>query len=471
MRKLIYLRFPRLDVYFISFSFFATLFVLFLNYESRQSGFFITNALIILICLVGLFLRPNELFSLRKIVYVFFLIFFGFIPLNDIYHENLYWGGLSMDNINYFITNIFILIGLIFFIMGCNFNIKENYNFKFNFNSDSIFIGNDLESCYKSLGILLISIFISIIIFNNYNYSYFDLLLRAKNADLICIQMDCQSQSFNSEIFDYFIRPIPFLIFLIYWVYRPQLKMRWFSTIPGLIGGILFFIAIITNAPTALPRFLVATLYIPLLLIFFRKIFFRRYIFTVTLIISLFLIFPFLDNFRYYYSPNFQLGINFDFLNSGHFDGYQNFVRAVSISLVTYGYQLLGVILFWFPRSYWPNKPEGSGFLLAHLENLSLDNISFPYIAEGYVNFGILGVSIFCIVLGLVVSRMDYVFWSKNQFYFGRFYFVLYLLSIGLLFMILRGNLLSSFAYSVSVLASYYFSFRIVNFILSCKFK
>ena len=308
-------------------------------------------------------------------------------------------------------------------------------------------------------------------IFTKYSYSYFDLLLRAKDNNLICVGINCQAPLFNSEIFDYFIRPIPFLIFLIYWSYRPQLKMCWFSTIPGLVGGVLFLIGIITNAPTALPRFLVATLYVPLLLLFFRKLFIRRYFFSASIIVALFLIFPFLDNFRYYYSPDFQLSINFDFLNAGHFDSYQNFVRVVSIGLVTYGDQLLGVILFWFPRSYWPGKPEGSGFLLAHLENLSLDNISFPYIAEGYVNFGILGVSIFCILLGFVVSRIDYVFWSKNQFDSRSFFFIPYLLSIGLLFMILRGNLLSSFAYTVGVLSSYYFSFRIVHFILRRRFR
>ena len=160
MRKLIYLRFSRLDVYSIAFSFFATLFILFINYESRQSGFFITNALIILICFLGLCLRPNEPFSLRKMVYIFFLIFFGFIPLNDISHGNLYWSGLAIDDINYFIANILILIGLIFFIIGCNLNIKNNSNS----NSNSILIGNDSESCYKSLVILLISILVSIII-------------------------------------------------------------------------------------------------------------------------------------------------------------------------------------------------------------------------------------------------------------------------------------------------------------------
>lgn len=447
----------------LAFSFFTTLFIFFFNYQSRQSSFFITNALIIFICIIGLCRRPYEYFSLKKIVYIFFIIFFGFIPLNDISQENLYWGGLNIDDTYYLITNIYIILGLLFFIIGCNIKINIKYKSKNKNYYNSIF--NELYSPYKSLLILLISILISIIIFYKYNYSFLNLLLRTKDVDLICVSTDCQSIKLNSEFFDYFIRPIPFFIFLIYWTYRPKVKMRWFSTIPGITGVILFFIAIITNSPTALPRFLVATLYIPLLLIFFRKIFYRRYIFSATLIISLFLIFPFLDNFRYYYSPGFELGINFDFLNAGHFDAYQNFVRTVSISLVTYGYQLLGVLLFWFPRVYWPGKPEGSGFLLARLENLSLDNISFPYIAEGYVNFGILGIPLFCVVLGLMVSRMDYAFWGKNQLNYREFFFTPYLLSIGLLFMVLRGNLLSSFAYSICVLFSYYFSFRIIYFL------
>lgn len=459
------MKFNKLNLFLFVFALLVALISFFLGSQGGQTEFYLSNALICLICLIGLGSMPGEPFSLKKTVFIFFLIFFGFIPLNDIANQNLYWNGASIKYNYYVTTNIYILLGLIFFIIGCRYKINVIYRSKF-FN---------LKNCtypdYKYFAILIFSFIVFIFIIREFNYSLNDILLRTKDSSLICAGVDCHEGSLTSEFFDYFIRPIPFLIFLIYWSLRPRLKMLWFSTMPGIIGIILLFLAIISAMPTAIPRFLVAALYIPLIIFLFKKIFIKKFIFTISIIGGLFIVFPFLDNFRYFYSPYFEIGINFDFLNHGHFDAYQNFVRAVSIDLITYGNQLLGAILFWFPRSYWPDKPEGTGFLLANLENLSLNNISFPLIAEGYVNFGISGVMLFCFLLGLFLSNVDRAFWRDNKYELSGLSTVPYLLSFGLLFMLLRGNLLSSLAYSVGVLASFLFCLGIIYFILKYNTK
>jgi len=43
------------------------------------------------------------------------------------------------------------------------------------------------------------------------------------------------------------------------------------------------------------------------------------------------------------------------------FDSYQNFAIVFFEDFITYERQLLGALLFWVPRSIWPNKPIGSG--------------------------------------------------------------------------------------------------------------
>jgi hypothetical protein len=129
------------------------------------------------------------------------------------------------------------------------------------------------------------------------------------------------------------------------------------------------------------------------------------------------------------------------------FDSYYNFAIIFSENIVTYGRQLLGVVFFWIPRSVWSNKPVGSGSYIADQLGFEFSNISANFFAEGYINFGLIGILLFAIVLAVLTSFMD----AKNFFDKSKsiFFTMMYLLFIGLLFFILRGDLLSSFAYTI----------------------
>lgn len=82
----------------------------------------------------------------------------------------------------------------------------------------------------------------------------------------------------------------------------------------------------------------------------------------------------------------------------GHFDSYQSILSVLNSEIITYGNQLLGVLLFWVPRSIWSNKPIGSGAFMAEITNLDFSNISMNYFAEGYINFGVFGMFLFLLV-------------------------------------------------------------------------
>ena len=117
----------------------------------------------------------------------------------------------------------------------------------------------------------------------------------------------------------------------------------------------------------------------------------------------------------------------------------------------TGGYQLLGALLFFVPRSVWPSKPEGSGNFVGAAQGQTVLNISSPLPAEGIVNFGILGLILFAVVTALICRGVDRWFLESNSA--ARLFYPFACL---LLFFMMRGDLLSSFAYTVGYTASFF---------------
>ena len=155
-------------------------------------------------------------------------------------------------------------------------------------------------------------------------------------------------------------------------------------------------------------------------------------------------------------------------LTSLDYDSWSNLMAAIKyseIESITYGRQLVGAVLFFVPRSFWPNKPVGSGHFVA--ENMLMTrysfwftNISMPFPAEGYINFGILGIILFAFILALI-SKITDKWYKYNDL---RLFFSLYV-CFHMIFMIfmLRGDLMSSFAYLVGNLLAIFFVPLILN--------
>lgn len=149
-----------------------------------------------------------------------------------------------------------------------------------------------------------------------------------------------------------------------------------------------------------------------------------------------------------------------------HYDAWANFVGAVDYvekKNIHYGSQTLGSLMFYVPRSIWPEKPISSGQLLgeylSRYYQLWFENISFPFPAEGYIDFGLPGVILFAILLAWYSRRIDIL--SKiNDNALTRISSIYF--SIFLVF-ILRGSLLPGVAYGVGA----YIAIKIVPFILS----
>lgn len=144
-------------------------------------------------------------------------------------------------------------------------------------------------------------------------------------------------------------------------------------------------------------------------------------------------------------------GLFFKVYNNVHFDSWANVVatiRFVSESGLTYGSQIFSTMLFWVPRDLWLSKGVASSSLLAEYminkHSFWMTNISFPIVAEAYLDFSVVGVMLYAVLIAKLSS------WLDNKFLYASFPLALASLYFSFHFIFLaRGPLLSSLAYSL----------------------
>ncbi|NNK82455.1 MAG: hypothetical protein HKO92_04980 [Flavobacteriaceae bacterium] len=262
-----------------------------------------------------------------------------------------------------------------------------------------------------------------------------------------------ESQSFSKPVIAIInvFRGAPLILFLYY-------KLNGLKN--AYLEIALIFLIVICNFPTGISRYRVAVTYLPLFLIYIKP-FLKKYNFSSFFIICFLIVFPYLHHFRF--NSNVLVNpVNFGMFLDLHFDSYQNSVNIIMNKIITYGDQLIGVLFFWIPRAIWESKPIGSSYLLANnLEYQGFSNVAIGFFAEGYINFGIIGIIIFVLLLALVNSWLDFKFWFRNNL---KSYFIIsYLLLIPFEFLILRGSLRSSFANLCGYLFFTYFFYILLK--------
>jgi oligosaccharide repeat unit polymerase len=363
-------------------------------------------------------------------------------------NEIVYWDGAPISNFERIEANNSIILFLFFFI-GSYFFIKPSTKY---FSFQKVISYQDKLPQISSL--ISLSILIGIFCIYLYNWDIRSFFIRGGDRTFL----DLESQPLRL-IIDFFLRPLAFNI---------GVYLFYFSKKKRVISIFSFIFGIILCFPTAIPRSLAATLYIPFILISFmhnkdgsnNKSIQSKYLLPNVLFFAVLLIFPLLDlfrNFRSIDSLDFKV-LNFNTIFAGHFDAYQMLIRALSFDHYFYGYGFFGTLFFWIPRSIWPGKPFDSAQIVAGFSGLSHENVSMPLIAEFFLNFGYLGVVIGAIILGIFLRYIDSIFLKG---FLGGLTLtrsaIIYFQLIGILFLILRGGLLSSFAYGASILLTWLF--------------
>lgn len=426
----------------------AFLLVFFVYYSSDGVGkgyFFITSNLIIcILCILGLIWKNTQTVSLKNTFFLFMFVFMGTTPFLEYDNAISYWGRVkpSYDSMVY--ANIIIIISIFVFVGSYVIGCKGKGVAKL-FNKPNRYLSKTIQN-NTSIGIYTVFIIAIISCYMTADYNNFNLLsLFFRGGDFNRLEI---SQSLLL-IYIYVIKPIPIMAMLYIWLYRGDRNYN------GLLL-VLFFMCLVFVAPTSIARFFAVTLYLPLIICFTK--FFDRYLsYQFSYIFGVLFIFPMLNGFRYY-SDKFDISkfsLSYDFFFSGHFDAYQNLAKVVELDLITLGHQFLGVLAFIVPRVFWSDKPIGSGAFLAQQEGLFFETISMPLIAEGYINFGMFGVVLFVFIFGYFAGALDSFYQSVRAEEKKHFILPLYFIYIGLSLLVLRGDLLSSFAYTVALTATF----------------
>lgn len=97
-------------------------------------------------------------------------------------------------------------------------------------------------------------------------------------------------------------------------------------------------------------------------------------------------------------------------LTGADFDGFQqvvNTIKYVDVHGIRDGAHFLSSALFFVPRSVWPGKAEPATFEVSHNAGYWFTNLSLPLHAELYLDFGVIGVIVGCLLLGLAAGWLD----------------------------------------------------------------
>jgi hypothetical protein len=163
--------------------------------------------------------------------------------------------------------------------------------------------------------------------------------------------------------------------------------------------------------PISMPRYVFGTVvlgYLAALGIYGTTNRFR--ITALSSIAGLLFLFPILDLFRRNLDARVQFENPFESLLSGDYDSFaqiNNTAFYVAAEGATMGGQALGVLLFWVPRSIWPNKPVDTGILLAEHRGYGFTNLSAPLPAELFVNGGWVLLVLGMLAFGYALRRWD----------------------------------------------------------------
>jgi hypothetical protein len=74
---------------------------------------------------------------------------------------------------------------------------------------------------------------------------------------------------------------------------------------------------------------------------------------------------------------------------------------------VDYGKQLVGALMFWFPRGLWPGKPLDTGIYIANGRGYRFTNLSAPLWIEFFLNGGWILLVVGMCALGFFLHRWD----------------------------------------------------------------
>lgn len=423
-----------------------SIFIIFVIYKvltheiNNQSIFVITTFIIIIaFSLYNLFIKDRYSYSLNKVFWIFNLIFLGLIPFFQYIYNIRPWISLVKLDINttYTYSNIFIIIWFLTYTFFYKIKHKE------------------VVSKQLDIGITTIGYYLAFLI----GITSAIILGTLDNGDNI------EDVTKSSRLIFYsFLRTLSVFSYVILIVYKRE-------NISIIFSFILLYFIFMYVIPLGGNRYFFATVIIGITLTH-KRIIKNKNIFSYTLIFAVLVIFPLLGFLRYFHSlkeilDNYHIIFQKSFADAyfgGNFDAYTMILNTIQYTYdfgYSYGYQLLGAILFFIPRSFWIDKPIGSGATIADGYNYFFTNLSEPLIAESYINFGIIGVILFALFISRFISIFDKQYWYYLNNKIINYNILIYPFTLGFFFFMQRGDLLSSYSFLFGFLFTSYFYYKL----------
>lgn len=404
---------------------------------------YIIHLFMIAIASSCLFLYQDRPYSCHKVFNLFYLFFMAIAPYVQYENRAKIWADdlSTSDYLNTSAWTLFILIAynvlyFLFIKSGTGFLKLRKF---FAQRTKPVF------SLSKTILVIIISIALLAVTFWYYDCNIDELIYRN-------VEGATSKNAIVGQIVTFFARPFTLLMLLLILVYRPD---KWIMI--SILGGL----GILTFFPTSVPRFAMAAIYLPIAIVTIPLLR-RKNVFVALMITAILVIWPAINIFRTS-DGQYNMQNASELFLSGNMDTYTSLARVLKYDIVTMGSQLVAVFLFFVPRSYWPDKPLSSGAFLSEQCSLSFDNISCQYFAEGFINFGIIGILGFLLLIAWITASIDNTYWKTTQK--RNAFTIFYLMSISFLFYILRGALQDSWSY----LLSFSISLTIANMLLTKK--
>lgn len=414
--------------------------------------FFVNIALFVTQLLIS---STEHSFGFKVIFWTFSLFFFGLAPFYQYVSGSSIWGFKPTDT-QFLVNNVYILLWSILYIVGYTIRFNEKKQKKVAFTKLS-----QEKRVYKyvindtALNIMLV---LSVVVVAYY--------LTFVGFDNMFIRGTSTNKAIETKMVrlleEHVLKNITVFTFVLH---VAKAKEKRFVNFQLLIS---IACLLITNFPTGLSRYAMAAVYAGIMIILIDKTHKGRWFITV-FILALVVVFPAIDIYRntieLEQATNFWATVKKEIENvytTGDYDSYVMFInvrRYVDFFGFSYGNQLLGALLFFFPRSIWTSKPYGTGQTVFTAFHPEFTNVAAPLVSEGYINFGIFGVVIFALVTGAITSWADKKYWSTNDRLSKER--IVYPFLIIQFFFLLRGDMMSGGAYLIARmvmgLAIYYF--------------
>lgn len=390
---------------------------------------FAINILVFAILLVKSVRRHT--YSFEMMMWLFSLFFFGFAPLLQFF-TGIYSWGLKPTSAELIRTNILILLFSICYCMGkC---IRRNKR-KIEKMQTLIVKSNHLRILLVCSGLITLYHLTAI--------GFENLLISETNV------IEDLSSTMSILVTHVFKNVVLFTTVM----YMVQCKEKKRISVEAVIS---FIFLLVSCFPTGLSRNMMGSFYGGLFLFAFDKKREKRWI-TYVILFGLVLMFPAANVFRNVATMSEENVLQVMIGNiqttylEAHYDAHQMFIsiqQYVEKYGISYGYQFLGALLFFVPRSIWPSKPYGTGRMAFEALNQHwFTNVSAPLVSEGYANFGIIGVVALGIIVGALSGLLDRKFWREKSVSATRILYPFIMLKF---FFMLRGDLLSSWAYMIA---------------------